>query len=114
MPPKKKPKKKPTFNVVKKLPAKKAPPKKKLTKNELIDKLDDDDSKKGVMGLPDSYDDIVVSYRLDYPKVAKTEKQMDKLTSYSQRQVNKQLYDHYKAKGDLKTFKIKNIYGKAF
>ena len=87
---------------------------KKLTKNELIDKLDDDDSKKGLFGLPDSYDDIVVSYRLDYPRIAKTDKQMDKLTSYSKRQVNKQLYDHYKAKGDLKTFKIKNIYGKAF
>tara|TARA_R110002012_G_scaffold277713_3_gene465225 strand:+ start:1225 stop:1668 length:444 start_codon:yes stop_codon:yes gene_type:complete len=110
-PPKAKaPKKKKRTFIVKPAPAKE----KKLSKADFIDEFDNDQMKKGLFGLPDSYDDIVVSYRDDYPRMAKTEKQMDKLTSYSQRQVNKQLYDHYKAKGDLKTFKLKNIYGKAF
>lgn len=118
-------KKKPKFNIIKpamptkapkkpKFNVKKAPPKKQLTKKEFIDELENNAMKKGVMGLPFSYHDMFVSYRNDYPTIAKTEKQMDKLSSYSERQVNKQLYDHYKAKGDLKTFKLKNIYGKAF
>jgi len=87
---------------------------KKLTKKEFIDKLDDDSMAKGVMGLSFSYHDAIVSYRNDYPKVAKTEKQMDKLSDYTHRQVNKQLYDHFKLEGNLKSFNVKNVYGKAF
>jgi hypothetical protein len=87
---------------------------KKLSKTEFIDKLDDDSMKKGVMGLPFSYHDAIVSYRNDYPRIAKTEKQMDKLSEYTYKQVNKQLYDHYKSKGDLKSFNVRNVYGKAF
>lgn len=88
--------------------------KKKLTKKDFIDAFDDDQMAKGVFGLPDNYHDVYVSYRNDYPAYANTEKQMDKLSSYSQKQVNKQLYEHYKLKGHLKHFNLKHIYGKAF
>ena len=104
-----------TYKFKKKEKAKPEPaPAKKLTKTELIDKLEDNSMEKGVMGLRFSYNDVYVSYRNDYPKLAKTEKQMDKLSDYSHKQVNKQLYDHYNKNGDLKTFQVKNIYGKAF
>jgi hypothetical protein len=92
-----------------------AKPKKKVApKKKFIDSLEDNQMNKGVFGLPASYYDLLVNYRNDYPKLAKTEKQMDKLSDYSHRQLNKQLYDHFKLEGDLKTFELKNIYGKAF
>lgn len=90
------------------------PNKKLLSKKDFIEALDDDQMKKGLFGLPTNYHDVYVSYRNDYPRIARTEKQMDKLSSYSERQVNKQLYDHYKKKGNLKDFNLSNVYGKAF
>ena len=87
---------------------------KKLSKAAFIDEFDNDQMKKGVFGLRTNYHDIYVSYRNDYPRMARTESQMDKLSMYAERQVNKQLYDHYKANGNLKSFQVSNIYGKAF
>ena len=63
---------------------------KKLTKRELIYELEDNSMKKGIMGSPVSYSDIYVSYRNDYPWFAKTDKQMEKLSNYSSKQLNKQ------------------------
>ncbi len=61
------------------------------------------------------YDDHIVAYRNDYPELAETDRQMEKLSDYSSRQINKQIFDYYKSKkGSLKGFVVKHIYGRAF
>ncbi len=97
-----------------KTPTPKAPAKKGklLSKKALVEEIENGDNK----DMTDSkYDDHITDYRNDYPEVAQTDKQMEKLSNYATRQINKQIFDYYKAnKGSLKGFKVKNIYGKAF
>ena len=98
-------------------PKKKEAPKKKakkklLSKRALIEEIDDDENDD--MSRDEFYD-YRADYRDDYPEYARTEKQMEKLSNYATRQIEKQVFDYYKAnKGSLKGFKVKYVYGKAF
>tara|TARA_R100000426_G_scaffold87276_1_gene71138 strand:- start:463 stop:912 length:450 start_codon:yes stop_codon:yes gene_type:complete len=92
--------------------AKKEPKKKLLSKRALIEEIEDDENNDM---SSNQLDDHYADYRNDYPQVAQTDRQMERLAGYSTRQINKQVYDYYKKnKGSLKGFKVKNIYGKAF
>ena len=98
-------------------PKKKEAPKKKakmklLSKRALIEEIDDDENDD--MSRNQFYDHQS-DYLNNYPEVASTERQMEKLANYASRQINKQVFDYYKAnKGSLKGFKVKYSYGKAF
>jgi hypothetical protein len=96
---------------------KRAKPKKKaiMSKSDFEDELHGDGSMgHRAFGASGSYYDYQSTYRNDYPTMANTERQMDMLSSYSQRQVSKQMYSHYKKHKNLKGFKLSQVYGKAF
>ena len=119
-PPRTKTKAQQAANPVKQVqpPKKKAavePKKKKMklkTKAELIEDINDDEREEGMSSQ--EYVDHKNDYRNNYPQVAKTEKQMEKLDDYAYKQINKQIYSHYKAnagkKFPLKNFEAKYVY----
>ena len=108
--------KKPSPSPKKKSPSPKKPSPKK-TKKKLLSKKDfieDLEVGNDDFGLKGTYADTYTAYINDYPEIANTERQMDKLGEYAARQVNKQLYSHYKKEGNLKNFVLELVYGKAF
>ena len=86
-----------------------------MSKSDFMDELYGDGSMgHKAFGATGNFHDYQVTYRNDYPTMANTEKQMDKLSSYAERQVSKQMYSHYKKHKNLKGFKLSQVYGKAF
>lgn len=104
--------KNPVKQVAKPKAKAKAKPAKMLSKKALMEAINDDEFD----GMSfDEYDDFQRDYLNNYPEMASTERQMEKLNNYVNRQMAKQIFDYYKKnKGSLKGFKVAYSYGKAF